>query len=120
MNNQRLPVFTEMSSDQIECLANLLGLVTRDIIQLYCLFHEADEGAATGQDFVRIADKLKSRYEAPLVALLLYVVPSIPDTDDGFPTQSVYRNWFATWNTQRILATMNFINAAELLGANQP
>ncbi|EHS62517.1 uncharacterized protein PGTG_20638 [Puccinia graminis f. sp. tritici CRL 75-36-700-3] len=118
LNKTRLPLFTEMASEQIESLANSLGQVTRDIIELGGLLPKADDGDATGQDFVKIADKLRSRYEAPLVALLLYVIPSIPDSDDGFPTQSYYRTWLVTWNTQRILATVNFINAAKLLDPN--
>ncbi|KAA1127124.1 hypothetical protein PGTUg99_023661 [Puccinia graminis f. sp. tritici] len=120
LNKTRLPLFTEMASEQIESLANSLGQVTRDIIELGGLLPKADDGDATGQDFVKIADKLRSRYEAPLVALLLYVIPSIPDSDDGFPTQSYYRTWLVTWNTQRILATVNFINAAKLFSGVEP
>jgi hypothetical protein len=117
LNNREHPRFTEMSSHQLNSLAKSLGKVASDILRLSILLDKADEaydpyGAATSQQFVEIAASIKRRYEAPLVVLMLYIVPDIPDSD-GSTDQTYYKNWFVTWNTQRILATENFLNAAK-------
>ncbi|OAV92553.1 hypothetical protein PTTG_12401 [Puccinia triticina 1-1 BBBD Race 1] len=117
----RLPLFTEMCSKRIESLAQSLPLVTADILQLGNLFetvYDAHENRS-GRDFVKVATSLKSRFQAPLVVLLHYLIPSISDTY-GSSTQDYYKNWFVTWNTQFILTTENFISAAKSLDNNPP
>ncbi|WAR52049.1 hypothetical protein PtB15_1B488 [Puccinia triticina] len=117
----RLPLFTEMCSKQIESLAQSLPLVAADILQLENLFETVDVAHEnpSGTDFIKVATSLKSRFQAPLVVLLLYLIPSISDTD-GSSTQDYYKNWFVTWNTQFILTTENFIGAAKSLDNNPP
>ncbi|KAH9448713.1 hypothetical protein MJO28_015170 [Puccinia striiformis f. sp. tritici] len=123
INRKRLAYSTEMSSQQIESLAEFIGKVEDDIDRLIGLIGFAYEGtiddlAELSQDLVNIALKLKSRFDLPLHLILLHLLPLVPDTDPGSPTRSYYKDWFATWNTQRILATENFINLAKSLKNN--
>ncbi|KAI9600721.1 hypothetical protein H4Q26_000512 [Puccinia striiformis f. sp. tritici PST-130] len=50
-------------------------------------------------------EHLASRFEAPLLLVVLYLIPLIPETD---PDQKYYRDWFSTWNIQIILAIDRF------------
>ncbi|KAA1105976.1 hypothetical protein PGT21_025421 [Puccinia graminis f. sp. tritici] len=120
LNKRQVPRFTEMCSDQLESLAGSLGKLTSDILQLLLLLNKADEahGAVTSHQLVEIATCIKGRFEAPLLVLMLYIVPDIPD-NDGSTDQIYYKNWFVTWNTQRILATENFLNAAKSFETDQ-
>ncbi|KAI7937620.1 hypothetical protein MJO29_014935 [Puccinia striiformis f. sp. tritici] len=124
MNRKRLPYSTEMSSEQIESLAQSIRDVTGDLGDLIALFRIADQEmiddrAELSQGFLNIGTWLKSRFDPPLLAILLYLLPIIPETHLGFPNQDYYKDWFVTWNTQRILVTENFINLAKSLG-NDP
>ncbi|POV97371.1 hypothetical protein PSTT_15087 [Puccinia striiformis] len=124
MNRKRLPYSTEMSSEQIESLAQSIRDVTGDLGDLIALFRIADQEmiddrAELSQGFLNIGTWLKSRFDPPLLAILLYLLPIIPETHLGFPNQDYYKDWFVTWNTQRILVTEHFINLAKSLG-NDP
>ncbi|WAQ81166.1 hypothetical protein PtA15_1A505 [Puccinia triticina] len=57
------------------------------------------------------AAALKARFDAPMVLLLLYLIPLIPD----IATQNDYRDWLLTWNTQRNLACENYIDISRSL-----
>ncbi|KNE98459.1 hypothetical protein PSTG_08198 [Puccinia striiformis f. sp. tritici PST-78] len=111
INTKRLPLFTEMCSEQIESLAMSHGSVSSSFVHILSLLDAADRapGVVPHVHFIGSVRCLKNIFEAPLLIVLLYLVPAIPDTD-GFPIQNYYKNWLITWNTQRILATENFIN----------
>ncbi|KAA1127120.1 hypothetical protein PGTUg99_023443 [Puccinia graminis f. sp. tritici] len=120
MNRKPLEFSTEMCSDQIKSLEQTASYVFQDLTQLFILLRRAHNGAQvplTSRDLIVVARRLQSRFEAPLAILLLYLIPAIPDTE-GFPLQTYYKDWLVTWNTQRILATRNFINAARLVGTH--
>ncbi|POV95664.1 hypothetical protein PSHT_15537 [Puccinia striiformis] len=117
INTKRLPLFTEMSSAQIEYLVQAHRTLSNRLKNI--IFHldeaDSDPGTVSHNVFITNAHHIKVRFEAPLLVVLLYLVPAIPDTE-GFPTQNYYKRWFNTWNTQRILAVDNFINFARSLG----
>ncbi|KAH9460446.1 hypothetical protein Pst134EB_008618 [Puccinia striiformis f. sp. tritici] len=117
INMKRLPLFTGMSSEQIESLAQAQGTLSYRLVNIILQLYEADRGRGTVSHtvFIESAKHIKLCFEAPLLVVLLYLVPAIPDTE-GFPAQNYYKKWFITWNTQRILAIDNFINFASLLG----
>ncbi|KAI7938251.1 hypothetical protein MJO28_015171 [Puccinia striiformis f. sp. tritici] len=112
-----------MSSEQIESLAQSIRNVSSDITEIKDLLCTADaeiienRAELLSQRFVDIALNLKSRFDPPLLVILLYLLPIIPDVDPGTPIQTYYKDWFVTWNTQRILVTDNFINLAKSLGS---
>ncbi|KAI7937623.1 hypothetical protein MJO29_014938 [Puccinia striiformis f. sp. tritici] len=121
MNKKRLPYSTEMSSEQIESLAESIRKVTTDITEFTGLLRTADQQMIDNQDelsqgFIKIGTNLKSRFDPPLLVILLYLLPIIPETSLGLPDQNYYKDWFVTWNTQRLLVTENFINLAQSLG----
>ncbi|KNF00785.1 hypothetical protein PSTG_05925 [Puccinia striiformis f. sp. tritici PST-78] len=117
INTKRLPLFTEMSSAQIEYLVQAHRTLSNRLKNIVFHLYEADSdpGTVSHNVFITNAHHIKVRFEAPLLVVLLYLVPAIPDTE-GFPTQNYYKRWFNTWNTQRILAIDNFINFARSLG----
>ncbi|KAI9611141.1 hypothetical protein H4Q26_008991 [Puccinia striiformis f. sp. tritici PST-130] len=117
INTKRLPLFTEMNSEQIESLTWSLCKISYNLDSFVCDLHEADrgQGIVPHTEFIEYAKEIKFNFEAPLLIVLLHLVPAIPDTE-GFPTQNYYKRWFINWNTQRILAIDNFISFAGSLG----
>ncbi|KAI9607858.1 hypothetical protein H4Q26_005307 [Puccinia striiformis f. sp. tritici PST-130] len=129
MNTKRLqPLFTEMSSKQIDSLNRSVVNVSNDLSILIRLsrstemHYDQDPETATirSRHFIQVVNELKSHFDAPLVVLLLYLVPSIPDTHTGLglSIQDYYKDWFRTWNTLLILAIENFINLARRIDTN--
>ncbi|POW18109.1 hypothetical protein PSHT_06174 [Puccinia striiformis] len=114
MNQKRLPMFTEMRSDQLERLADLSEVVHCDLKGLIRLFRadHATNDFVQGIQFSSIVDKLEGHFELTSLLVPFYLVPLIPDTD-GFPVQDHYRTWFVTWCSQFSLSIQNFKDAIE-------
>ncbi|WAR52063.1 hypothetical protein PtB15_1B502 [Puccinia triticina] len=108
-----IPCFTELCSDQIGSIVRSFEDVAEEIHGLVERFKEADKiGDHITNDSLRLtAARLKARFDAPMVLLLLYLIPLIPD----IATQNDYRDWLLTWNTQRNLASENYINISRSL-----
>ncbi|KAH9441665.1 hypothetical protein Pst134EA_000582 [Puccinia striiformis f. sp. tritici] len=113
----RSPIFTEMCSDQLNSLAQTIHNIPDDIRRLIPLFQKADESLrdVTSSEFTQLANNLKSRLQSPLLLVLMYLVPLIPDTQNLY-TQDYYRTWFSTWNLQFIISVHNFVHAVPSLG----
>ncbi|KAI7938257.1 hypothetical protein MJO28_015177 [Puccinia striiformis f. sp. tritici] len=108
------PIYTEMNSDQLDSLSKSAGDVNESFHQLLALFVELEENdleAFHPRQFVKIIKTLKSRFEAALYLLLLYLIPAIPNTD----SQDQLKTWFIVWNNGFILAIQNFENVVESL-----
>ncbi|KAI9603584.1 hypothetical protein KEM48_000884 [Puccinia striiformis f. sp. tritici PST-130] len=116
MNTKRLPPFSEMNSKQIKCLYQSSQTIANDLHELWHLLFKADaapEAVPTNTcDMTHKVETLSSHFEAPLLLVVIYLVPLIPETD---PDHSYYRSWFATWNTQLMLATNHFQDVARSL-----
>ncbi|KAA1076670.1 hypothetical protein PGT21_015252 [Puccinia graminis f. sp. tritici] len=110
---ERLPIHTEISSQQVDILAVSADLVAEDLQQLKILLESANQrtGEATSAKFIKIAKSLQTGFETPLFLILMYFIPLIPDTD-GLHRQKYYQNWCVTWNNQMALAIHNFTLAA--------
>ncbi|KAH9456937.1 hypothetical protein Pst134EA_020845 [Puccinia striiformis f. sp. tritici] len=110
INRKRLPLYTDMSSKQLECLNDSAFDVEQDLIKLVKRFCKADttRGAANtrSQGIDKLIDAIASRLEAASHLVVLYVVPLIPESD-GLPGQNYFNKWFMTWNTQFVLAIHN-------------
>ncbi|KAI7956773.1 hypothetical protein MJO28_003868 [Puccinia striiformis f. sp. tritici] len=123
INTKRLPFFTDMCSAQIESFVKALKEVTSilDGISRHSACGPPEAGSDPEPEChgvsIRRAESLKATFEAPLILVLLYLIPTIPDTD-GFPTQNYYRNWYKTWNTLLTVALENFINFATSVHVN--
>ncbi|KAI7938253.1 hypothetical protein MJO28_015173 [Puccinia striiformis f. sp. tritici] len=108
------PIYTEMNSQQIDSLSKSAGEVNEDFHQLLALFVELEENdleAFHPCQFVKIIKTLKSRFEAALYLLLLYLTPAIPDAD----SQDQFKTWFIVWNNSIISAMQNFEHVVESL-----
>ncbi|KAA1076673.1 hypothetical protein PGT21_015361 [Puccinia graminis f. sp. tritici] len=111
---ERIPIHTEISSEQISILAESVEHVVEDLRELK--FHldsanQPDEDARS-EDFVRIAGSLKNCFVFPLLLVSMYFIPLIPDTE-ALQLQKYYQNWFVTWNNQMALAIHNFTLVAK-------
>ncbi|KAH9445623.1 hypothetical protein Pst134EB_023459 [Puccinia striiformis f. sp. tritici] len=114
MNQIRFPVFTEMSSNQLDSFADIPMRVSEKLEDLVSALDGADTsyGVATSHDIEKIARTIKPVFESPWLVALLYIVPLIPDTN-GSPTQNYWKNWLIMWNTHFDLAIRQFIDAAK-------
>ncbi|POW07213.1 hypothetical protein PSTT_08408 [Puccinia striiformis] len=106
MNKQRLPLFTGMCTDQLETLFKSADNVRDEIIEL--TNNCTTDGTFNDAQLAKSAENLKLQFESYSALILLYFVPLIPDTD-GYPTQTYFRAWFATWHDQFNLAIQNLI-----------
>ncbi|WAQ81152.1 hypothetical protein PtA15_1A491 [Puccinia triticina] len=121
LNQARLPFLTEISSGQLESLAEVAGSVDEDLLQLIRRLRLIDvhlEAAARTRELTPIAKKVVSRFESAIFLVLLYLVPVIPATGN-VASQDYFKSWLATWNHSMILAHDNLERAAKLL-ANPP
>jgi hypothetical protein len=121
--HERLPRHTEISSEQVEILAQSAELVAKDLQKLkdYLGFADRQNQDATSHDgFLRIVQSLQTRFEAPLFAVLMHFIPNlIPDTD-GLDHQKYYQDWCVTWHNLMALAVHNFILVAKTYTNNIP
>ncbi|KAA1105979.1 hypothetical protein PGT21_025457 [Puccinia graminis f. sp. tritici] len=115
MNRKRLSLHSEMRSDQLDTLYELAGNVNCELSEVLNLLRTADrsDGRSARPACTRIVTALEAHFESALLLLHLYFLPLIPDTD-GFPIQTYFKAWFATWHTQFGLVIQNFIDTAGL------
>ncbi|KAI7943607.1 hypothetical protein MJO28_011135 [Puccinia striiformis f. sp. tritici] len=111
INRKQLPLYTDMNSQQLECISDSAFDVEQDLIKLVKRFGKADlttRGAANtrSRGIDKLIDTIASRLEAALHLVVLYLVPLIPESD-GIPGQNYFNTWFMTWNTQFVLAIHN-------------
>ncbi|KAA1076681.1 hypothetical protein PGT21_015833 [Puccinia graminis f. sp. tritici] len=119
--HERLPVHTEISSEQVEILAQSAELVAKDLQELkdYLGLANRQNRDVTSDGFLRIVNSLRNRFEAPLFAVLIHFIPSIPDTH-GLDHQKYYQNWCLTWHNLMALAVHNFTLVAKTYTNNIP
>ncbi|KNF00801.1 hypothetical protein PSTG_05939 [Puccinia striiformis f. sp. tritici PST-78] len=120
VNTKRLPLSTKMCTNEILSVAKSLGEMVSDLLSMTYLLHAFDvPGRAPNYNtFIAVTERLNSRFEASVRVALLYLVPSIPDTD-GFPLQNYYRSRIVNWNTQRSFAVDNLSRYARSVDENQ-
>ncbi|KNF04773.1 hypothetical protein PSTG_02251 [Puccinia striiformis f. sp. tritici PST-78] len=113
MNSKPLASSTGMNSQQIRCLSESAHAVWMTIAELLNLLDKANKAPEADPVYTwGITQEIKnlaSQFEAPLLIAVLYLVPLIPERD---PDHNYYRDWFATWNTQMVLATNRFLHVA--------
>ncbi|KAI9603583.1 hypothetical protein KEM48_000883 [Puccinia striiformis f. sp. tritici PST-130] len=116
VNSKPLPLHTGMNSKQIRCLTEFAHTVVLTISGLLNLLYKADKAPEADPvytcDIAEVIEHFASRFEAPLTLCVLYIVPLIPERDPG---QKYYRDWFATWNTQMVLATNRFYTCRQIM-----
>ncbi|POW15895.1 hypothetical protein PSTT_01845 [Puccinia striiformis] len=95
MNGIKFPLYTEMKSSQLECLSESVNKISTDLKELLKILENADrpfEGWATSPHIIKKAQEIQTRFDSYLYLILLYIVPQIPPTDNGFSDQNDLRN----------------------------
>ncbi|KAA1117880.1 hypothetical protein PGT21_026286 [Puccinia graminis f. sp. tritici] len=117
MNNKKslkLPLFTQMNSNQIESLSQSAGKISGDLSELVRLLTQADLTLARepntidNRPIIKIAGRLPTHFDGPLLSIVLYIVPLIDPLSD----QDYYHTWFVTWNILINSAIHNFLQLA--------
>ncbi|OAV90779.1 hypothetical protein, variant [Puccinia triticina 1-1 BBBD Race 1] len=108
---ERLPIFMEICSDQIEILGASADPMIPGLRRLLRKLRTADGpgGGVTSDDLTSLAKSLKSCLESPLPLIHMYFIPLIPDLN----VQKHYTHWCETWNNLIALAIHNFTRVAE-------
>jgi hypothetical protein len=110
----KLPLFTQMNSNQIESLSQSAGKISGDLSELVRLLTQADLSIARepntidNRPIIKIAERLPTHFDGPLLSIVLYIVPLI----DPLPDQNYYHTWFVTWNILINCAIHNFLQLA--------
>ncbi|POW16723.1 hypothetical protein PSTT_01192 [Puccinia striiformis] len=93
INRKKAPLYTEMSTEQLELLIK------------------------SGEEICRCINKMYEELEENVIPF--YIVPLLSDTND-LSTQSYFNNWFITWHTLFLAATQNAIQAAQVFAQTDP
>ncbi|KAI7950158.1 hypothetical protein MJO28_008979 [Puccinia striiformis f. sp. tritici] len=114
MNRKRLPMYSKMSSHDLDSIALLLEHVTDDLSEIASLlrYDLRTPAADTCQLLIDKVQSLQDLLKSSLALILTHFLPIIPDTEN-FPIQNYYKAWFATWQTMFTVAGDNFSKAAE-------
>ncbi|POW09057.1 hypothetical protein PSHT_09304 [Puccinia striiformis] len=134
MNRKKAPLYTEMSTEQLELLIKSGEEICRCINKMY---EELEENVIRdldelGEDVFHpdppwhyssrmnsIIDRLKTHFPTLMLLVAFYIVPLLSDTND-LSTQSYFNNWFITWHTLFLAATQNAIQAAQVFAQTDP
>ncbi|KAA1071369.1 hypothetical protein PGT21_005220 [Puccinia graminis f. sp. tritici] len=114
MNRKRLPLFTEMRSDQLKSLAGLAREVSYNLGKISESVRKTStvRDNTTSVQCTRLAEKIETRFESSVLLISFYFVPLIADTD----VQKYYKTWLATWLLQLNLAMQKLRDDIEWFG----
>ncbi|KAA1085524.1 hypothetical protein PGT21_009903 [Puccinia graminis f. sp. tritici] len=112
-----LPLFTELSSQQIKTLRILPGYINSHLKNfLLGLKQTTNNNRATSASSLLMSAQEHSKdFQISVDLITSHIVPILPKTDD-FPSQDYFRNWLGTWNTEHLVATENLVQAVKLIG----
>ncbi|OAV89930.1 hypothetical protein PTTG_11822 [Puccinia triticina 1-1 BBBD Race 1] len=113
MKDEQAPLFTEMSSDQLNFLHDSAEDVGEFVSNLMDILGDADMDSPDdiSSRLVDEIEKLSKLFQAYVPLAAFYLTPLFPDID-GVSSQTYFRSWFTTWNTLFFTATHNAIQAA--------
>ncbi|KAA1132948.1 hypothetical protein PGTUg99_007625 [Puccinia graminis f. sp. tritici] len=113
MTNNMAPIFTEMSSFQLDLLGTTAEKITESLVALVSSLEHDDE---TQPNFTTtLIDHVKnliSQFQTCVLLTDLYIFPLLTKIKDVL-SQIYYKNWIVTWNTLFYQATHNAIQACE-------
>ncbi|EHS63968.1 uncharacterized protein PGTG_21972 [Puccinia graminis f. sp. tritici CRL 75-36-700-3] len=109
---ERIPIHTEISSEQIDIIAESVNSVAERLHEIETFLDCANRRYGCSNQVIAAAETLKENFESPLFLVLLHFIPLIPDTE-GLHRQKHYQDWCVTWNTHMSLAIHNFTLAAK-------
>ncbi|KAH9452204.1 hypothetical protein Pst134EB_016160 [Puccinia striiformis f. sp. tritici] len=113
MNKKRLPMYTNMVSDQLESVGKLVQQLVNDLERVkgaFCASSSVAEGE-TAHMLMSTVGAFKYRISNLFLLISVYFLPIVPDTD-GSPTRNYYKSWLASWKASFIIAIDSFVDAA--------
>ncbi|KNF01170.1 hypothetical protein PSTG_05524 [Puccinia striiformis f. sp. tritici PST-78] len=122
MNLKRLPMFTKMSSDQLEKLAQSASNLRNDLVKLRSiLMSETFNVNFRHGLLLETFNQLKTSLEPALLSIFLYYIPIIPKDNDDIvrsgsspvQTKDYFYAWFVKWFVTFNLPIQNFIKTVE-------
>ncbi|KAH9447996.1 hypothetical protein MJO28_011548 [Puccinia striiformis f. sp. tritici] len=122
MNLKRLPMFTKMSSDQLEKLAKSASDLDTNSSKFRPIYMDENFMEEFPRDlFIKTANQLKNILEPALLSILIYYIPIIPKDDDDslrsglntVQTRDYFYAWFVEWFVSFNLSIQNFIKTVE-------
>ncbi|KAH9457273.1 hypothetical protein MJO29_011320 [Puccinia striiformis f. sp. tritici] len=122
MNVKRLPMFTKMSSDQLEKLAKSASDLDTNSSKFRPIYMDENFMEEFPRDlFIKTANQLKNILEPALLSILIYYIPIIPNDDDDslrsglstVQTRDYFYAWFVEWFVSFNLSIQNFIKTVE-------
>ncbi|KAH9460201.1 hypothetical protein MJO28_004150 [Puccinia striiformis f. sp. tritici] len=116
MNGKRLPLFTKMSSYELEALSRIPDDIVGDLRAMISCWKRGDDVII---QLPQAARRLQRRFQSALALIVLHFIPLVPDTDN-FPARKKYfKTWFTiTWSTHLDLAVSQLINSTRILHPN--
>ncbi|KAH9457411.1 hypothetical protein MJO28_011713 [Puccinia striiformis f. sp. tritici] len=103
LNSKRQPLFTKMSSDQLESLASAARSCGADLDEFRsALMYERVPENFPRDMFKADIRSLQSELDTAMLLIVLYFVP------DEFPAQDPFKAWLIDWYTSFNLAMYNF------------
>ncbi|KAI7936723.1 hypothetical protein MJO28_015622 [Puccinia striiformis f. sp. tritici] len=116
INNKRLPLFTEMSSDELEAFSKVPSQIVHDLKAIISCLRRGDGGVI---QLPQITKRLRKRFRSSLALITAHFIPLIPDTDNFPDRKKYYKTWFnVTWSTHFDLAISDLMNSARILHPN--
>ncbi|KAH9453915.1 hypothetical protein Pst134EB_014016 [Puccinia striiformis f. sp. tritici] len=115
MKETPLQPFTEMSSHQINALANSAGSVLYKLDEIYEALTDPDvEEESSIGEIPGLINDLTSTFDTTMLLLVFYIVPLIPQVNHP-SSQNPLTTWLVNWNHLFLIATRDCISATKVL-----
>jgi hypothetical protein len=119
MNQNNLPFYTEMSSDQLSSLKQSVDTITDCIADLFFCLPRSNENQAISSAAI-FTDEIKNiltQFQSCLLLVDLYIIPRCTEINVCSSPTSL-KTWLVTWNTSLYQAAHNSIQACESIEIN--
>lgn len=115
INRTRLPLYTDMSSYQLNIIGQLPKNVEKQLAEIMVVLQRHGIPELTIAKKLREEfKKLEKLFEAPSLLIVLYLLPAI-SVSDCLHSQNDIKTWFSIWNTQFSLGINNILRAISAL-----
>ncbi|KAH9465130.1 hypothetical protein Pst134EA_013025 [Puccinia striiformis f. sp. tritici] len=114
MKETPLQSYTEMSSDQINALADSARSILYNLDQIYNALTDPVLADESPEEIPRLINEITSEFNTTMLLVVFYIVPVIPQVNNP-PSQSPLTTWLVDWNHLFLIAIQDCISATKLL-----
>ncbi|POW13789.1 hypothetical protein PSTT_03425 [Puccinia striiformis] len=114
MKETPLQSYTEMSSDQINALADSARSILYNLDQIYDALTDPVLADESPEEIPRLINEITSEFNTTMLLVVFYIVPVIPQVNNP-PSQSPLTTWLVDWNHLFLIAIQDCISATKLL-----